>query len=64
MLLTSGYDVDNKVNYFRAWTITADEKNTFEAQPTDFIEEGDTDVLHHAFYPQDAVRASAGIRST
>ncbi len=38
------YDVDNKVNYFRAWTITADEKNTFEAQPTDFIEEGDTDV--------------------
>jgi transglutaminase-like putative cysteine protease len=37
------YDVDEKVNYFRAWTIAADDKNTYEAQPTDFIEEGDTD---------------------
>ncbi len=38
------YDVDEKVNYFRAWTITADEKMTFQAQDTDFMEEGDTDV--------------------
>jgi len=38
------YDVDEKVNYFRAWTITADEKMTFQAQDTDFVEEGDTDV--------------------
>jgi transglutaminase-like putative cysteine protease len=38
------YDVDEKVNYFRVWTIAADEKNTYEAQPTDFIEEGDTNV--------------------
>jgi transglutaminase-like putative cysteine protease len=38
------YDVDEKVNYFRVWTIAADEKNTYEAQPTDFVEEGDTDV--------------------
>jgi transglutaminase-like putative cysteine protease len=39
-----GYDVDEKVNYFRAWTIAADDKNTFEAQPTDFVDEGDTGV--------------------
>jgi transglutaminase-like putative cysteine protease len=38
------YDVDEKVNYFRAWTITADEKMTFQALDTDFVEEGDTDV--------------------
>ncbi|HEY3705404.1 MAG TPA: DUF3857 domain-containing protein, partial [Terracidiphilus sp.] len=38
------YDVDEKVNYLRVWTIAADEKNTYEAQATDFIEEGDTDV--------------------
>jgi Domain of Unknown Function with PDB structure (DUF3857)/Transglutaminase-like superfamily len=38
------YDVDEKVNYFRAWTIAADDKNTYEAQPTDFVEEGDTGV--------------------
>jgi transglutaminase-like putative cysteine protease len=38
------YDVDEKVNYFRAWTIAADDKNTYEAQPTDFIEEGDTNI--------------------
>jgi len=38
------YDVDNKINYFRAWTITADEKLTFQAQDTDFAEVGDTDV--------------------
>ncbi|UWZ84714.1 DUF3857 domain-containing transglutaminase family protein [Occallatibacter riparius] len=38
------YDVDEKLNYFRVWTIAADEKNTYEAQPTDFVEQGDTDV--------------------
>jgi Domain of Unknown Function with PDB structure (DUF3857)/Transglutaminase-like superfamily len=38
------YDVDDKLNYFRAWTVAADDKNTYEAQPTDFMEEGDTGV--------------------
>ena len=37
------YDVDEKVNYFRAWTIAADEK-TYQAQDTDFTETGDTGV--------------------
>lgn len=37
------YDVDEKINYFRAWTIAADEK-TYQAQDTDFVEEGDTDI--------------------
>jgi hypothetical protein len=37
------YDVDEKINYFRVWTIAADEK-TYQAQDTDFVEEGDTDV--------------------
>jgi transglutaminase-like putative cysteine protease len=34
------YDVDEKVNYFRAWTIAADNKNTYQAQDTDFAEVG------------------------
>ncbi len=38
-----GYDVDEKVNYFRAWTIAADEKQ-YMAQDTDFAEVGDTSV--------------------
>ena len=37
------YDVDEKINYFRAWTLAADQKNTYQAQDTDFLEEGDTD---------------------
>ena len=37
------YDVDEKINYFRVWTIAADEK-TYQAQDTDFVEEGDTGV--------------------
>ena len=37
------YDVDDKINYFRAWTIAADEK-TYQAQDTDFFEKGGTDV--------------------
>lgn len=37
------YDVDEKINYFRAWTIAADEKQ-YQAQDTDFIEEGSTEV--------------------
>jgi len=36
------YDIDQKVNYFRAWTIAADEKQ-YQARETDFIEAGDTD---------------------
>jgi hypothetical protein len=36
-------DVDEKVNYFRVWTIAADEKQ-YMAQDTDFSEEGDTGV--------------------
>ncbi|HTX77875.1 MAG TPA: DUF3857 domain-containing transglutaminase family protein [Terracidiphilus sp.] len=37
------HDVDEKMNYFRAWTIAADE-NTYQAQDTDFADVGDTDV--------------------
>ncbi len=37
------YDVDNKINYFRAWTIAADEKR-YQAQSTDFIDVGDTGI--------------------
>jgi hypothetical protein len=37
------YDVDEKINYFRVWTIAADEKQ-YPAQDTDFVEEGDTGV--------------------
>ena len=38
-----GFDVDEKVNYFRVWTIAADEKQ-YMAQETDFAEVGDTSV--------------------
>jgi len=37
------FDVDEKINYFRVWTIAADEKQ-YQAQDTDFIEEGDTGI--------------------
>jgi hypothetical protein len=37
------YDVDQKINYFRAWTIAADER-TYQAQDTNFTESGDTSV--------------------
>ncbi len=37
------YDVDEKINYFRVWTIAADEKQ-YQAQDTDFTEAGDTDI--------------------
>lgn len=37
------YSEDQKVNYFRAWTIAADEK-TYQAQDTDFADAGDTSV--------------------
>jgi hypothetical protein len=37
------YSEDEKINYFRVWTIAADEKQ-YQAQDTDFIEEGDTSV--------------------
>ncbi len=34
------YDVDEKINYFRGWTLTADGK-TFQAKDTDFVDVGD-----------------------
>jgi hypothetical protein len=37
------YDVNEKINYFRVWTIAADEKQ-YQAQETDFLEAGDTGV--------------------
>ncbi|HVZ83551.1 MAG TPA: DUF3857 domain-containing protein [Terracidiphilus sp.] len=37
------FNEDQKVNYFRAWTIAADEK-TYQAQNTDFADMGETDV--------------------
>jgi hypothetical protein len=38
-----GYDVDEKVNYFRVWTIAADEKE-YMAEDKDFVEEGSTGI--------------------
>ena len=37
------YDETERVNYFRVWTIAADEKQ-YQAQDTDFVEQGDTSV--------------------
>src|SRR5579863_1291320 len=37
------YDVDEKINYLRAWTIAADEKQ-YMAQDTDFAEIGNTGI--------------------
>jgi hypothetical protein len=37
------YDVDNKINYFREWTIAADQKQ-YQAQDTDFVDVGDTAI--------------------
>jgi hypothetical protein len=37
------YDTDEKINYFRVWTIGADEKQ-YQAQDTDFFDQGDTGV--------------------
>jgi hypothetical protein len=37
------FDVDEKVNYFRVWTIAADEKQYY-AEDTDFIEGGGTGI--------------------
>jgi hypothetical protein len=38
-----GYSEDEKINYFRVWTIGADEKQ-YQAQDADFTEEGDTGI--------------------
>lgn len=38
-----GYDGDEKINYFRVWTVAADEKQ-YMAQDTDFLEAGDTAI--------------------
>jgi transglutaminase-like putative cysteine protease len=35
------YDIDEKINYFREWTLGADEK-IYQAKDTDFVEVGDT----------------------
>jgi Domain of Unknown Function with PDB structure (DUF3857) len=35
------YDIGEKVNYFRAWAIAADEKQ-YQAQDSDFVDVGDT----------------------
>jgi hypothetical protein len=37
------YDVDEKINYFHAWTIAADGKQ-YPAEDTDFTDHGDTSV--------------------
>ena len=37
------FDVDEKIIYFRAWTIAADEKQ-YPAQETDFVDVGDTGI--------------------
>jgi len=38
-----GYDIDEKINYFRVWTIAADGKQ-YMAQDSDFAEAGDTQI--------------------
>ena len=38
-----GYDVDEKINYFRVWTVTANAKQ-YMAQDTEFAEVGDTRI--------------------
>ncbi len=38
-----GFDIDEKINYFRVWTVAADEK-VYMAQDTDFAEAGDTQI--------------------
>ena len=37
------YDVDEKINYFREWTIASDQKQ-YQAQITDFVDMGDTGI--------------------
>jgi hypothetical protein len=37
------HDVDEKINYFREWTIAADQKQ-FQAQETDFADVGDNNI--------------------
>jgi hypothetical protein len=37
------FDVDEKINYFREWTIAADQKQ-YQAQDTDFVDKGDTTI--------------------
>jgi hypothetical protein len=37
------YDVDERINYFREWTIGADEKQ-YQAKDTDFVDLGDPNV--------------------
>ena len=37
----TSYDVDEKINYFRVWTIGADEK-VYQAKDADFVDVGDT----------------------
>jgi len=36
-----GYDIDEKIDYFREWTIGADDK-TYQAKDADFVDVGDT----------------------
>ena len=43
------YDVDEKINYFREWTIGADEK-IYQAKDTDFVDEG-AEQRHRQRYP-------------
>ena len=50
---TVSYDVDEKINYFRAWTIAADEKQ-YMAQDTDFAEVGRYQRPHHALDRENA----------
>ena len=45
------YDVDEKINYFHAWTIAADEKQ-YQAQDTDFGRRRRHQRSHHALHPQ------------
>ena len=40
-LCAVSYDVDEKIDYFREWTLAADGK-TFQAKDTDFLDIGDT----------------------
>ena len=45
----TGFDVDEQINYFRAWTIAADGKQ-FQAQDTDFLDVGDPYLSSYFHY--------------
>ena len=52
------YDVDEKINYFREWTITADEKQ-YQAKDTDFVDEGERTCRSPSCCPRENPRCAS-----